>query len=100
MKTFTKFFTMLAVAALFATGCVNEEPPYKEDPNPEPAGTTGYLSIGISARSGAMKAEHKKAKVNAANRSLRKLLAESCFSLCMILSQLSRPKIRRARQLR
>ena len=46
MKTFTKFFTMLAVAALFATGCVNEEPPYKEDPNPEPAGTTGYLSIG------------------------------------------------------
>ena len=46
MKTFTKFLTMLAVAALFATGCVNEEPPYKEDPNPEPAGTTGYLSIG------------------------------------------------------
>lgn len=39
MKTFTKFLTMLAVAALFATGCVNEEPPYKEDPNPEPAGT-------------------------------------------------------------
>ena len=36
MKTFTKFLTMLAVAALFATGCVNEEPPYKEDPNPEP----------------------------------------------------------------
>lgn len=56
--------------------------------------------VNISARSGAMKAEHKKAKVNAANRSLRKLLAESCFSLCMILSQLSRPKIRRARQLR
>lgn len=26
MKTFTKFLTMLAVAALFATGCVNEEP--------------------------------------------------------------------------
>ena len=24
MKTFTKFLTMLAVAALFATGCVNE----------------------------------------------------------------------------
>ena len=46
MKTLTKFLTMLAVAALFATGCVNEEPPYKEDPNPEPAGTTGYLSIG------------------------------------------------------
>lgn len=46
MKTFTKFLTMLAVAAFFATGCVNEEPPYKEDPNPEPAGTTGYLSIG------------------------------------------------------
>jgi len=56
--------------------------------------------VNISARSGAMKAEQKKAKVNAANRSLRKLLAESCFSLCMILSQLSRPKIRRARQLR
>lgn len=48
MKTFTKFLTMLAVAALFATGCVNEEPPYKEDPNPEPAGMTGYLSIGTS----------------------------------------------------
>ena len=46
MKTFTKFLTMLAVAALFATGCVNEEPPYKEDPNPEPAGMPGYLSIG------------------------------------------------------
>lgn len=46
MKTFTRFLTMLAVAALFATGCVNEEPPYKEDPNPEPAGTTGYLSLG------------------------------------------------------
>lgn len=46
MKTFTKFLTMLAVAALFATGCVNEEPPYKEDPNPEPVGMTGYLSIG------------------------------------------------------
>lgn len=46
MKTFTRFLTMLAVAALFATGCVNEEPPYKKDPNPEPAGTTGYLSLG------------------------------------------------------
>ena len=46
MKTFTRFLTMLAVAALFATGCVNEEPPYKEDPNPEHAGTTGYLSLG------------------------------------------------------
>lgn len=31
---------------LTVTGCVNEEPPYKEDPNPEPAGMTGYLSIG------------------------------------------------------
>lgn len=36
---------MLAVAALFATGCVNEEPPYKEKPGPEPTGVTGYLSI-------------------------------------------------------
>lgn len=38
MKTFTKFLTMLAVAALFATGCVNEEPPYKEDRTPSPPG--------------------------------------------------------------
>ena len=34
MKTFTRLFTMLAVAAFVAAGCVNEEPPYKEEPNP------------------------------------------------------------------
>lgn len=45
MKTFTKFFTMLAAVALFAAGCVNEEPPYKAEPKPEPGDATGYLSI-------------------------------------------------------
>lgn len=45
MKTFTKFFTMLAAVALFAAGCVNEEPPYKAEPKPEPSDATGYLSI-------------------------------------------------------
>lgn len=45
MKTFTKFLTMLAAVALFAAGCVNEEPPYKAEPKPEPGDATGYLSI-------------------------------------------------------
>lgn len=51
MKTFTRFFTMLAVVAFVAAGCVNEEPPYKEEPKPTPGDATGYLSIsGLSMR--------------------------------------------------
>lgn len=51
MKTFTRFFTMLAAVAFVATGCVNEEPPYKEEPKPTPGDATGYLSVsGLSMR--------------------------------------------------
>ncbi len=51
MKTFTRFFTMLAAVAFVAAGCVNEEPPYKEEPKPTPGDATGYLSIsGLSMR--------------------------------------------------
>lgn len=46
MKTFTKFLTMLAVALFFATGCVNEEPPYKGEPTPPPADAEGHLALG------------------------------------------------------
>ena len=45
MKTFTRLFTMLAVAAFVAAGCVNEEPPYKEEPKPTPGDATGFLSV-------------------------------------------------------
>ena len=42
---------MLAVAAFVAAGCVNEEPPYKEDPKPTPGDATGFLSVsGLSMR--------------------------------------------------
>lgn len=42
---------MLAVAAFVAAGCVNEEPPYKEEPKPTPGDATGFLSIsGLSMR--------------------------------------------------
>ena len=36
---------MLAVAAFVAAGCVNEEPPYKEEPKPTPGDATGFLSV-------------------------------------------------------
>lgn len=42
---------MLAVAAFVAAGCVNEEPPYKEEPKPTPGNATGFLSVsGLSMR--------------------------------------------------
>ena len=42
---------MLAVAAFVAAGCVNEEPPYKEEPIPTPGDATGFLSVsGLSMR--------------------------------------------------
>ena len=42
---------MLAVAAFGAAGCVNEEPPYKEEPKPTPGDATGFLSVsGLSMR--------------------------------------------------
>ncbi|WP_295936881.1 DUF4493 domain-containing protein [uncultured Alistipes sp.] len=49
MKTFTKLLTMLATVALFATGCVNEDPHYKEDPGPTPSDNTGFLAFGDGA---------------------------------------------------
>lgn len=42
---------MLAIAAFVAAGCVNEEPPYKEEPKPTPGDATGFLSVsGLSMR--------------------------------------------------
>lgn len=42
---------MLAVAAFVAAGCVNEEPPYKEEPKPTPGDATDFLSVsGLSMR--------------------------------------------------
>lgn len=42
---------MLAVAAFVAAGCVNEEPPYKEEPKPTPGDATSFLSVsGLSMR--------------------------------------------------
>ena len=42
---------MLAVAAFVAAVCVNEEPPYKEEPKPTPGDATGFLSVsGLSMR--------------------------------------------------
>ena len=45
MKTFTGLFTALTLGAFLLTGCVNEEPPYKNTENGgTPSGTTGYLN--------------------------------------------------------
>lgn len=42
---------MLAAVAFVAAGCVNEEPPYKEEPKPTPGNATGFLSVsGLSMR--------------------------------------------------
>lgn len=42
---------MLAAVAFVAAGCVNEEPPYKEEPKPTPGDATGFLSVsGLSMR--------------------------------------------------
>lgn len=42
---------MLADVAFVAAGCVNEEPPYKEEPKPTPGDATGFLSVsGLSMR--------------------------------------------------
>lgn len=48
MKTFTKILTAAAAAAMLATGCVNEDPAYKNDPGPTPPdpNAKGYLSLG------------------------------------------------------
>lgn len=47
MKTFTKILTAAAAATMLATGCVNEDPAYKNDPGPTPAdpNAKGYLSL-------------------------------------------------------
>ena len=42
---------MLAAVAFVAAGCVNDEPPYKEEPKPTPGDATGFLSVsGLSMR--------------------------------------------------
>ena len=42
---------MLAAVAFVAAGCVNEDPPYKEEPKPTPGDATGFLSVsGLSMR--------------------------------------------------
>ena len=42
---------MLAAVAFVAAGCVNEEPPYKEEPKPTPGDATGFQSVsGLSMR--------------------------------------------------
>lgn len=48
MKTFTKILMAAAAAAMLATGCVNEDPAYKNDPGPTPPdpNAKGYLSLG------------------------------------------------------
>lgn len=48
MKTFTKILMAAAAAAMLATGCVNEDPAYKNDPGPTPTdpNAKGYLSLG------------------------------------------------------
>ena len=51
MKTFTRHLTILAVAAIDSAGSVNEQTPYKEQPNPTPCDATGFLSVsGLSMR--------------------------------------------------
>ena len=45
MKTFSIILTAAITAILFAAGCVNEEPAYKNEPGttPAPEDGTGYL---------------------------------------------------------
>lgn len=51
MKTFTGLFTALSLGALLLTGCVNEEPPYKNaGSGEETSASTGYLSGAMSLR--------------------------------------------------
>ena len=47
MKTFSIILTAAITAILFAAGCVNEEPAYKNEPGttPAPEDGTGYLSM-------------------------------------------------------
>ena len=47
MKTFTKILTAAAVTALLATGCVNEDPAYKnnEPGTPPDPNAKGYLTL-------------------------------------------------------
>lgn len=44
MKTLTKTLAMLMAAAVFAAGCVNEDPPYKNEGG-EPGAEVGYLAF-------------------------------------------------------
>lgn len=45
MKHFNLIPTLLAAAALFAAGCVNEDPAYKKEKPVEPAENIGYLAF-------------------------------------------------------
>lgn len=47
MKTFTRTLATFALATLFASGCVNEDPAYKNEPGSTPPEEgTGYLALG------------------------------------------------------
>ena len=47
MKTFTKILTAMAATAVLATGCVNEDPAYKnnEPGTPPDPNAKGYLTL-------------------------------------------------------
>ena len=49
MKTFTKILTAAAATALLATGCVNEDPAYKnnEPGTPPDPNAKGYLTLSL-----------------------------------------------------
>ena len=52
MKTFNRFFTLLAAAALFAAGCKDDDPSYlNREPEPDAGDEVGYLTAsGMSLR--------------------------------------------------
>lgn len=51
MKTYTKILAAFIAVALLAAGCVNEEPPYKNNTEPgEPGSTTGFLTGAMDLR--------------------------------------------------
>lgn len=47
MKTFTQFLTALLAASIFAAGCVNEDPAYRENPGekPEEGDLMGFVTL-------------------------------------------------------
>lgn len=45
MKTFYKFLTLITAIALFAAGCVNEDPAYKNETPEPPTPKNGFLAL-------------------------------------------------------